>query len=185
MDRKGQVADYKGTINLPETGFPMKADLAQREPKMLAKWESQQPVREDPRHLPGASAFRAARRPAVCERGAAPRALPQQGAQGHRGQVAFVRRLRLALRARLGLPRAAHRTPGREETRARRRETQRQGIPRRLPQVRWRTGEPAARGVQTLRRAGRLGSPLHDHGSALRSSADPRAGPHHPQRTLL
>jgi len=35
------VADYKGTINLPETGFPMKADLAQREPKMLAAWESQ------------------------------------------------------------------------------------------------------------------------------------------------
>jgi isoleucyl-tRNA synthetase len=34
------VADYKGTINLPETGFPMKADLAQREPKILAAWES-------------------------------------------------------------------------------------------------------------------------------------------------
>jgi isoleucyl-tRNA synthetase len=34
------VADYKGTINLPETGFPMKADLAQREPKMLATWEA-------------------------------------------------------------------------------------------------------------------------------------------------
>jgi isoleucyl-tRNA synthetase len=33
------VADYKSTINLPETGFPMKADLAQREPKQLAKWE--------------------------------------------------------------------------------------------------------------------------------------------------
>jgi isoleucyl-tRNA synthetase len=34
------VADYKGTINLPETGFPMKADLSQREPKMLAAWEA-------------------------------------------------------------------------------------------------------------------------------------------------
>ena len=33
------MADYKHTINLPETGFPMKADLAQREPKMLAAWE--------------------------------------------------------------------------------------------------------------------------------------------------
>jgi isoleucyl-tRNA synthetase len=33
------VADYKSTINLPETGFPMKADLAQREPKMQASWE--------------------------------------------------------------------------------------------------------------------------------------------------
>jgi isoleucyl-tRNA synthetase len=33
------VADYKNTINLPNTDFPMKADLAQREPKMLAEWE--------------------------------------------------------------------------------------------------------------------------------------------------
>jgi isoleucyl-tRNA synthetase len=32
--------DYKPTINLPRTGFAMKADLAQREPKMLAEWES-------------------------------------------------------------------------------------------------------------------------------------------------
>jgi isoleucyl-tRNA synthetase len=33
------VAEYKHTINLPETGFPMKADLARREPKMLEEWE--------------------------------------------------------------------------------------------------------------------------------------------------
>jgi isoleucyl-tRNA synthetase len=33
------VADYKHTINLPNTGFPMKADLANREPGMLATWE--------------------------------------------------------------------------------------------------------------------------------------------------
>ena len=31
--------DYKNTINLPQTNFAMKADLAQREPKMLAEWE--------------------------------------------------------------------------------------------------------------------------------------------------
>ncbi|MGB5103834.1 MAG: isoleucine--tRNA ligase, partial [Steroidobacteraceae bacterium] len=33
------MADYKHTVNLPETGFPMKADLARREPEMLAWWE--------------------------------------------------------------------------------------------------------------------------------------------------
>ena len=33
------MADYKNTINLPNTGFPMKADLANREPQMLARWE--------------------------------------------------------------------------------------------------------------------------------------------------
>src|ERR1700693_642002 len=37
--RRWIVADYKSTINLPQTGFPMKADLAHREPVMLAAWE--------------------------------------------------------------------------------------------------------------------------------------------------
>ena len=31
--------DYKDTINLPKTDFAMKADLARREPGMLAEWE--------------------------------------------------------------------------------------------------------------------------------------------------
>ena len=31
--------DYKPTINLPQTQFPMKADLARREPVTLARWE--------------------------------------------------------------------------------------------------------------------------------------------------
>ncbi|MFW5926620.1 MAG: isoleucine--tRNA ligase [Wenzhouxiangella sp.] len=30
--------DYKNTINLPKTDFPMKASLAQREPQMLERW---------------------------------------------------------------------------------------------------------------------------------------------------
>jgi len=33
------MADYKHTINLPQTGFPMKADLAQREPAMVRRWQ--------------------------------------------------------------------------------------------------------------------------------------------------
>jgi len=35
------VADYKNTINLPVTDFPMKADLANREPAMIAAWEQE------------------------------------------------------------------------------------------------------------------------------------------------
>jgi isoleucyl-tRNA synthetase len=31
--------DYKNTLNLPQTGFPMRANLAQREPEILARWE--------------------------------------------------------------------------------------------------------------------------------------------------
>ncbi|MCC5793742.1 MAG: isoleucine--tRNA ligase [Chromatiales bacterium] len=34
------TTDYRSTVNLPRTGFPMKAGLAQREPGMLAAWES-------------------------------------------------------------------------------------------------------------------------------------------------
>ncbi|HEY4136032.1 MAG TPA: isoleucine--tRNA ligase [Alphaproteobacteria bacterium] len=32
------AADYKSTVFLPKTGFPMKAGLAQREPELLARW---------------------------------------------------------------------------------------------------------------------------------------------------
>ncbi|OGX40332.1 MAG: isoleucine--tRNA ligase [Omnitrophica WOR_2 bacterium RIFCSPHIGHO2_02_FULL_68_15] len=32
--------DYKSTLNLPKTSFPMKAELPKREPEMLAKWEA-------------------------------------------------------------------------------------------------------------------------------------------------
>jgi isoleucyl-tRNA synthetase len=33
------MADYKHTLNLPQTDFPMKADLAQREPAQVHEWE--------------------------------------------------------------------------------------------------------------------------------------------------
>ncbi len=33
------MSDYKDTLNLPHTDFPMKASLAQREPVMLANWQ--------------------------------------------------------------------------------------------------------------------------------------------------
>ena len=32
------MADYKDTLNLPQTAFPMKADLAKREPELLCYW---------------------------------------------------------------------------------------------------------------------------------------------------
>src|ERR1700680_4144632 len=32
--------DYKNTLNLPRTDFPMKADLVTREPERLKKWEA-------------------------------------------------------------------------------------------------------------------------------------------------
>ena len=32
------MADYKNTMNLPTTEFPMRASLSQREPRWLVKW---------------------------------------------------------------------------------------------------------------------------------------------------
>ena len=34
------MADYRETLNLPRTAFPMRANLARREPQMLREWES-------------------------------------------------------------------------------------------------------------------------------------------------
>jgi isoleucyl-tRNA synthetase len=34
------MTDYKATLNLPDTAFPMKAGLPQREPETLARWDS-------------------------------------------------------------------------------------------------------------------------------------------------
>lgn len=35
------MTDYKNTLNLPETEFPMRGNLAKREPEMLARWIEQ------------------------------------------------------------------------------------------------------------------------------------------------
>ncbi|MBL4584642.1 MAG: isoleucine--tRNA ligase [Pseudomonadales bacterium] len=35
------MTDYKATLNLPKTAFPMKANLSQREPKWLESWQKQ------------------------------------------------------------------------------------------------------------------------------------------------
>ena len=36
------MTDFKATLNLPDTPFPMRGDLAKREPQMLAQWQAQQ-----------------------------------------------------------------------------------------------------------------------------------------------
>ncbi|MGL6042836.1 MAG: class I tRNA ligase family protein, partial [Sandaracinobacteroides sp.] len=38
MTEETRAADYRHTVFLPETGFPMKAGLAQTEPRLLARW---------------------------------------------------------------------------------------------------------------------------------------------------
>jgi len=36
------MAEYKDTLNLPNTSFPMKASLSTREPAMLAEWQAKE-----------------------------------------------------------------------------------------------------------------------------------------------
>src|SRR5437667_7470094 len=48
--------DLKSTINLPKTGFAMKANLPQNEPKILARWEEEgiyERIQEARQGLPG------------------------------------------------------------------------------------------------------------------------------------
>jgi isoleucyl-tRNA synthetase len=40
------MTDYKATVNLPATAFPMKADLARREPEVLAWWAAHDTYRK-------------------------------------------------------------------------------------------------------------------------------------------
>ena len=39
--RGGDSKDYKSTLNLPRTPFPMKAQLSRREPELLKRWEEE------------------------------------------------------------------------------------------------------------------------------------------------
>lgn len=41
LDNNNKNTDYKDSLNLPETAFPMKANLPQREPEQLKKWQEQ------------------------------------------------------------------------------------------------------------------------------------------------
>ncbi|MBX3746342.1 MAG: isoleucine--tRNA ligase [Verrucomicrobiae bacterium] len=49
--------DYKETLNLPRTGFPMKADLVTREPERLKTWESARLYEEIQARRAGAPSF--------------------------------------------------------------------------------------------------------------------------------
>ncbi len=59
MQRNGlnKMTDYKNTLNLPDTPFPMRGDLAKREPLMLAQWQEQQRYQRSARPAQGRKKF--------------------------------------------------------------------------------------------------------------------------------
>ena len=115
------MPEWKDTVNLPRTDFPMRANLPTTEPEVLARWEAD-----------GLYArIREARR-------GAPRFVLHDGPPYANGDIHIgtalnkilkdfivksrtMAGLRLALRAGLGLPRPADRAEGRPGARARRR----------------------------------------------------------------
>jgi len=49
--------DYKDTLNLPRTEFPMKADLVLREPQRLKKWQTANLYQQIQKQRAGATRF--------------------------------------------------------------------------------------------------------------------------------
>jgi len=46
-----EPTDYKNTLNLPKTDFPMRAGLPNREPGWLEKWEKNWHLRKTQKEL--------------------------------------------------------------------------------------------------------------------------------------
>ncbi|MGV6825552.1 MAG: isoleucine--tRNA ligase [bacterium] len=51
------MSEYKDTLNLPETKFPMRGNLAQKEPKMLQEWEEKALYKQIREHCKGRDKF--------------------------------------------------------------------------------------------------------------------------------
>ncbi len=105
--------DVKQTVNLPRTNFPMKANLPQAEPKMLARWAEEDLYSQIRRSREGKPVY-------ILHDGP-----PYANGRIHLGTAFnkiikdFHRKvqnhgwLRLAIRSRMGLPWPPHRTQSR------------------------------------------------------------------------
>ena len=112
------MPDWKDTLNLPRTEFPMKANLPATEPAAIKRWEETDLYEQIRRTRAGRPAVHPARWPAVCQRQHSHRDGAQQDSQRLRRQVAVDGWLRRALRRRLRLPRPADRAAGRSRARS-------------------------------------------------------------------
>ena len=93
--------ELKATLTLPQTAFPMKANLPQNEPLRLARWAALRLYDELRKAGRGPPCLPAPRRPSLRQRSHPPGPRPQQGPQGFRRQVENHGRLRRSLRSRL------------------------------------------------------------------------------------
>ncbi len=158
--------DYKSTLNLPKTDFPMRAGLPKREPEWLARWERigiYDRLREKALAGTGEKG-KPTRTPFTLHDGP-----PYANGHLHIGHALNKTLKDMVVRSqqmmghdarlypRLGLPRSAHRV---EDRRAIPRQGPRQGrrgyrrFPSGMPQVCRRLGGHPTRGIQTPRHHG-------------------------------
>jgi len=165
------MADYKHTNQSAQTDFPMKADLAQREPAMVRAWEERGTYAKLRELAPRPAALRAARRAAV-----------RQRRHSHRHAVnKILKDIVVKSRSldgfdspyipRWGLPRDADRAAGGEKARPPRPEARRAGLSCRLPRLCARADRSAAADFKRLGVLG-TGTDLPHHvGRATRRSS--------------
>ena len=108
--------DVKKTVNLPRTDFPMKANLAQTEPKMLVRWDAEDLYAKIRAARAGSPMYVLHDGPPYANGHIHLGTRVQQNPEGFHRQVEDHGGLRFALRPRLGLPRPAHRDQSRQRT---------------------------------------------------------------------
>ena len=167
--------DYRSTVFLPRTDFPMKAGLPQKEPAILARWQEEDLYGQVREARAGPREVHPPRRPALRQWRHPHRPCAQPYPQGHGGPHPDAAGQGRALRARLGLPRPADRVEGRgavSQEEAQQGRGAGQGVPRRMPRLCPALGRHAARAAEAARHRRRLGQALSD--DELRGRGDDR-----------
>jgi hypothetical protein len=108
MSAETTAKNYKDTVLLPKTDFPMKADLVTREPQRLAKWQESKLYQRIVAQSKGKPTFILHDGPPFAN-GDVHMGTAEQGAEGSHREIEDDGGLSHALHSRLGLPRAADR----------------------------------------------------------------------------
>ena len=165
------TTDYKNTVFLPTTSFPMRGDLPKKEPKLLAEWQKLGLVETAARELARAEEIHPARRAALRQRPHPYRHRAQQDPERRRQPRPPDGWLRRRLRPRMGLPRPADRVEDRgglPQVRPRQGRGADHQVPRRMPRLRAALDGCAGGGIPAPGRARRFRAPLRDDGFSVR-----------------
>ena len=163
--------DYRATLNLPDTPFPMRGDLPKREPGWIKEWTDQGLYKRLRDARVGRPRFVLHDGPPYANGALHVGHAANKILKEHDRQGTPAGRHGRALHARLGLPRPADRERDREDLRPQPAARRGAGQGARL---RHRTDRPADGRFQARRRAGRLGPSVSHDGLRQRGERDPR-----------